>query len=70
MSANTEATYPRPLYHPFIKGCTHQVANAQEDAAWQEQGWVVEKPDYDSTGATVETVQAPAKAEAKSRASK
>lgn len=57
--------YPVTLYHPFVPDCTQPVHNAEEQAAWEAQGWVAEEPEYEATGAVVEKVKAPAKAEAK-----
>lgn len=58
-----KATYTETtLYHPFIEGVKHLCHSADEQEAWEEQGWQKDEPDYAETGATVEKVTAPAEA--------
>ena len=58
-----KATYTeKTLYHPFIEGVKHLCRSADEQEAWEEQGWVTKEPNYEETGATVEKVPAPAEA--------
>lgn len=61
----TTAKFPVTLFHPYVSDCTQTVENQEDLQAWKAQGWVTEEPDYEATGAVVEKVKAPAKAEAK-----
>lgn len=58
-----KATYTETtLYHPFIEGVKHLCHSAEEQDAWEKQGWKKDEPDYADTGANVEFVSDPATA--------